>query len=46
MARKRLNITLHQEDIDKLDRIRKQRKYPRSAMLAKLIQEYNENRLK
>jgi len=40
-TRKRVNITLHQEDIDKLDEICKQRNYKRSGMLSKLIQEYD-----
>ena len=40
-TRKRVNITLHQEDIDKLDEICKQRNYKRSGMISKLIQEYS-----
>lgn len=44
MPHKRLNITLHPEDIKKLDRICKQRNYKRSTMIAKLIQEYDESK--
>lgn len=50
MTHKRLNITLHPEDIDKLDRICKNRDYmkkgqpKRSTMIARLIQEYDENK--
>ena len=41
MPTKRLNITLHPEDIKRLDEIAKKRGYKRSSMIAKLIQEYN-----
>lgn len=41
MVTKRLNITLHPEDIERLDKIAKTRGYKRSSMIAKLIQEYN-----
>jgi len=50
MTHTKLNITLHPEDIEKLDRICKTRGYlkagkpKRSTMIAKLIQEYNENK--
>jgi metal-responsive CopG/Arc/MetJ family transcriptional regulator len=40
MGFKRLDITLHPEDIKKLDKIAKARGYKRSTMIAKLIQEY------
>jgi metal-responsive CopG/Arc/MetJ family transcriptional regulator len=40
MGFKRLDITLHPEDIKKLDKIAKTRGYKRSTMIAKLIQEY------
>ncbi len=46
MTHKRLNITLHPEDIEKLDKIctdrdfMKDGKPKRSTMIAKLIQEY------
>jgi metal-responsive CopG/Arc/MetJ family transcriptional regulator len=40
MGFKRLDITLHPEDIKKLDTIAKARGYKRSTMIAKLIQEY------
>ena len=52
MTHKRLNITLHPEDIEKLDRICKKRDYlkngkpKRSTMISRLIQEYNENKNK
>lgn len=48
MTHKRLNITLHPEDIEKLDKIctdrdfMKDGKPKRSTMIAKLIQEYKE----
>lgn len=37
---KRINITLHPEDLKKLDRIAKERDHTRSGMIARLIQEY------
>lgn len=37
---KRLNITLHPKEIEKLDQIRKKNKETRSGMIARLIQEY------
>jgi metal-responsive CopG/Arc/MetJ family transcriptional regulator len=42
MPFKRIDITLHPEDLQKLDKIAKARGYSRSSMLAKLIQEYKE----
>ena len=39
---KRINITLHPEDLKKLDRIAKERNHTRSGMIARLIQEYQE----
>ena len=42
MVHERLNITLHPEVIEKLDRICKNRGYRRSSMIAILIQEYEE----
>ena len=39
MVHKRIDITLHPEDIAKLDRMKDSRGYKRSAMIAKLIQE-------
>jgi len=44
MTNKRLDITLHPEDIEKLDKIRKVRGYKRSTMIAKLIQEYEQKK--
>jgi len=41
---KRLNITLHPDDIKKLDQLAKQRKHTRSSMIARLIQEYSDNK--
>jgi metal-responsive CopG/Arc/MetJ family transcriptional regulator len=42
--RQRIDITLHPIELEKLDRIRKNKKYneTRSGMIARLIQEYNE----
>ena len=42
--RKRIDITLHPIELEKLDRIRKKEKYKesRSGMIARLIQEYKE----
>jgi len=37
---KRINITLHPEDLKKLDRIAKDRDHTRSGMISRLIQEY------
>lgn len=48
MTHKRLNITLHPEDIEKLDQICKKRDYmkkgkpKRSTMIARLIQDYKD----
>jgi len=41
---KRISITLHPEDIGKLDNIAKKRKHSRSGMIARLIQEYEEKK--
>ena len=41
MVHKRNNITIHPEDLEKLDKIAKKRNYKRSTMIAKLIQEYD-----
>ncbi|MBW2003765.1 MAG: ribbon-helix-helix protein, CopG family [Deltaproteobacteria bacterium] len=41
-AHKRVNISLHPEDLEKLDMIAKKRGYKRSPMIARLIQEYKE----
>lgn len=39
---KRMTITLHPKEMEKLDRIRKKNKETKSGMIARLIQEYNE----
>ena len=44
MAFKRIDITLHPEDLEKLDRLCKKRNFKRSTMISRLIQEYNENK--
>jgi len=50
MTHKRIDITLHQEVLDKLDRICKQRDYmrkgkpKRSTMIAEIIKECVENK--
>jgi metal-responsive CopG/Arc/MetJ family transcriptional regulator len=38
---KRINITLHPEDLRKLDEIAKKREFTRSAMISRLIQGYD-----
>lgn len=43
MAYKRIDITLHPEELEKLDRIAKQRGFKRSTMIGRLIMEYDEN---
>ena len=44
MAFKRIDITLHPEDLEKLDRLCKKLNFKRSTMISRLIQEYNENK--
>ena len=44
-AFKRINITLHPEDLRKLDRIAEKRNHTRSGMISRLVQEYNEKSL-
>lgn len=39
---KRMTITLHPKEIEKLERIRKQNQESKSGMIARLIQEYKE----
>ena len=39
---KRVNISLHPEDLERLDKIAEKRKHTRSSMIARLIQEYKE----
>ena len=39
---KRMTITLHPKELDKLERIRKQNKETKSGMIARLIQNYEE----
>jgi len=40
--RKPVNVTLHPEEIKRLDEIRKKRGYSRSMMIGKLILEYKD----
>ena len=37
---KRINITIHPEDLKRLDEIAKERNHTRSGMITRLIQEY------
>jgi metal-responsive CopG/Arc/MetJ family transcriptional regulator len=39
---KKMTITLHPNEIEKLDRIREKNHETKSGMIARLIQEYNE----
>ena len=39
---KRVNISLHPEDLEKLDKIAKKRNHTRSGMITRLIQEYED----
>jgi len=42
MIKKRIQITLHPEELEKIDRISKKRKYSRSGMMGTIIREYKE----
>jgi hypothetical protein len=39
---KKMTITLHPKEIEKLERIRKQNEETKSGMISRLIQEYHE----
>ena len=41
---KRINITLHPIELEKLDRIADKHQETRSGMLARLIQEFDDNK--
>lgn len=41
---KRINITMHPIELEKLDRISKKHQETRSGMIARLIQEYAESK--
>jgi len=41
-SHKRINITLHPIEIEKLDKIAKKNKESRSGMIARLVQEYKD----
>jgi metal-responsive CopG/Arc/MetJ family transcriptional regulator len=41
---KRINITIHPIELEKLDRISEQNQETRSGMIARLIKDYNEKK--
>jgi len=43
-TRKRIDITLHPIELEKLDRMAKKHEETRSGMIARLIQEYDESK--
>ncbi len=43
-AHKRINITLHPIELEKLDRIAEKNQETRSGMIARLIRNYDENK--
>lgn len=42
---KRINITIHPIELEKLDRISEQNQETRSGMIARLIKDYNEKKI-
>ena len=44
MNKKRIQLTLHPEELEKLERVRKKRKYSRSSMMGVMIREYIEKK--